>query len=259
MNKSINLSMQDEKGRQVHELAVQYVTAKKNGDEQEAARLMNEGCALVYEDYQQIAEYEAENAVPDSIEREGTMFQRIDVEDMLDALIDSLIKAFETYDPEKGMAFTSWMHMLRKQAVASFVRTAKMTERIVNEVPLTAFDTDDGKNTVIDTYGRNMEEEILDKLVASQRKELITHLYNNANERGRAVMEEFAKRPTSRKAQIRTENDVAKSLSLHNFQVARSRQRIKQAYDPERFGPLSDYVRTDKGYVLQKEYRQTIV
>jgi hypothetical protein len=267
------LSKDTEKGRRLNELGIAYYEAEKAGQTEKAREILGEGYGLVIEEYERLAYHDARKAVPSTVEAEGSMFWPIQAEDVADAYLDSIVEAFEKYDPNKGMLFTSWAHLKRTQALAKLLRSSKMTAHLINEVPMSALqrEHDDGEGdddidgvtaaeriTEVSAPGVSVEDMVLDDMFAPHVDELIEYLYDSTNDRGRKVMDELKKKPEFGRKRSRTDNDVAKSLGLHNFVVRRTTNRIRDSYEIERFGPVTDYVRKSAGLAFRREYTKPV-
>lgn len=251
-----SLSIKTEKGRKLNEIAIKFYHARIAQDEPEMQELLHKAAELVMSEYWRFAHYDSENAVPKNIEARDK-FNKIPPEDLYEEYIESFLTGLQKYDPNRGTAFTTWLHGMRQQALISYMRSARKNP-LINEVPFSAFDQEDGYNPIIEETisGQNVEKEVIEHLFEPERANLIKNLYQGTNDRGRLVLDELKKKPKKSSGnhdRIRSVNDVAKSLGLHNMVVDRSIKRIAGLYDPAEYGPLSDYVKP-KMYWVKREY-----
>jgi hypothetical protein len=261
---TVALNHSTELGKALNEIAMKYVEAKEAGREDEAKELENTAASMVFDTLKSLAKFDASKIV----NYKHYYYDEI-AADLLNIYNNAFLESWRTYNPRKGALFTSFFHTVRKRDYTDYALQTR-NSHIKKEIPISGSKNDEGLNPfealqarkIEEIRGRNVEREVLDFLFQPEVKKLIEYLYAKADGRGvpgrgKAVLDEFKKPRTCGKYEVRTAEEVARSLGLDRKQVERVLNRLAKVYNSERFGPITDYVNPNKGYELKRHYLST--
>lgn len=221
----------------------------------------------------------------------------IPAEEFDSAITRAIWKAFDGFDADCGASFTSFLSWTATRAMIDIMKRAEGT--YAKHVVLSALDTlygdedyavpevieyrdgiatapssisyvtDDHFESIADA-SRDVEAEVIDRMMVEEQRELIDYLYDQAPEHVRAYVSEMYDRngvrfnQKTKKGHDRackydlseeqlnkslqeeideiTMTQIAKKLGVHHSKVIRGIRSLRGFYDVKKFGDLNDYV-----------------
>jgi DNA-directed RNA polymerase specialized sigma24 family protein len=149
---------------------------------------------------------------------------------------DSLMKAIENYDPERGDFVNVVNNYIRRARTDLYRKTKRQHEREYYEVEKQ--DEEGGTyETAISMLPAdvNVEEEIIAKEKADNRQ-VISSILSDADERTTAIVQTFLASPKP------TPTSVGNEMNLHHSVVIRSIKRLAANFDTNKYGDYRDYL-----------------
>lgn len=208
----------------------------------------------------------------------------------LSEMYEAVWRAFDHYEEEKAASFTTYLVEAVNRAIACVMtdRVAGGHVKYANNTQLMyeGCELSEGSSGIVATVehcdgftrvangfityaqvneitsGRNVEAEVIDKLMVNEQRDLIDYLYEKAPDHVRAYIEEMYDRgelrfnpkkkenpdkPKQEEIEEKTFTQIAKKFGVHHSKVTRGIRSLRGFYDVKKFGDLYDYLYRVRG------------
>lgn len=219
--KVFTISTVGPKGRRLDEMAIDY----KNGDDYVLAEAI------------ELLQNEIKSVSRKAAERTKNM---IDHRSFESAMLEGIWKAFETFDPDRGATFTTFLVRVVNNEINDVYagREGTYADRFVLE-------TDDGYGEDADDSvsmfdrldsGYDVENEVIEKIMDDERSKLVDDLREKAPQTLQRIVDGYLHYHRL------SDNKIANKLGLHHMQLKRNVRKLAGFYDVNRFGDINDYL-----------------